>query len=227
MLKTQVRPNTTNVLQANNKQIRKRLMKIGTFDFVMDDLYQKVESLPDDPPASVPFMVQTEMAVCFVMLRPIPANKTMPFGNPQAVIDGIHQCLSNQQGLIKVDAGQTNKGNRFIYSIVKTVNPQGGVQYGLTFHISDGISAVALQGFFEETGTTGQRENLTLQTLLNEGRLKMGPDGPEDWFEDPYDSGFKRGIPMNLSEKESIDGLFPSHPISECRRFIKSILEQN
>lgn len=202
-------------------------MKIGNFDFVMDDLYQKVESLPDDPPASVPFMAQTEMAVCFVMLRPIPANQTMPFENPQTVIDGIHRCLSDQQGLIKVDAGQTNKGNRFIYSIVKTVNPQGGVQYGLTFHISNGINAVAVQGFFEETGTTGQRENLILQSLMNEGKLKMGPDGPEGWFEDPYDSDFKHGIPMNLSEKESIDEFFPSHPISECRRFIKSILEQN
>lgn len=35
-------------------------MKIGNFEFEMDKSYQKVDSMPEDPPNSVPFCFQTD-----------------------------------------------------------------------------------------------------------------------------------------------------------------------
>ena len=47
------------------------------------------------------------------------------------------------------------------------------------------------------------------------------------WNCDPYDSSYTKGIPMNCSENAEYDELFPFHPLSETRRFIRSVLENN
>lgn len=202
-------------------------MKIGKMKFNMDENYQKVDSMPEDPPNSIPYCFQTDMAMCFVMVMPIPAERAMPFGNEQPVIDGIHECLGDVQGLIKVDTGKTSSGKFFIYSIVKTVKSEGGVTYCLTLHLTDDKEVIQVQGFFEETGMTGTRDTMILSALMNEGHIKMGKNGPEGWMEDPYDPNFKRGICKNLSENEGADELFPTHPLSECRRVIKALIENN
>lgn len=96
--------------------------------------FQQVDSMPEDPEGSIPLMAQSDNAVCLVVLQPLSPEDAMPFDNPQIVIDGIHECMNEDQGLIEVEAGG-EAGSRYIYSIVKTLkNPDipEGVQYTLT-----------------------------------------------------------------------------------------------
>ena len=70
------------------------------------DRYERVKSLPDDPPCSRAYGYGTSGAECFALVCPIPAEQAMPYGNPQEVIDGIHRTLGDDQGLIEVEAHQ-------------------------------------------------------------------------------------------------------------------------
>ena len=85
-------------------------MKIADMDINFDENYQQVKSMPDDPKDSIPFMARTENADCFVMFFPIPQEQAMPFTDCTPVINGIHECLGNDQGLIEVENGTTKSG---------------------------------------------------------------------------------------------------------------------
>ena len=64
---------------------------------------------------------------------PSSEEEAMPFGNPQSVIDGIHECLGDNQGLITVECAKTESGEETMYHIVKTVELFGGPEYDNAF----------------------------------------------------------------------------------------------
>ena len=101
----------------------------------LPDAFIKLKSMEDDPPFSAAYGYENEASQVFTMLFPIQWQNAMPYDCKQAVVDGIHQALGDDQGLIEVNAGTTESGQRFIYSIVKTVQEAAGVQYCLTMHI--------------------------------------------------------------------------------------------
>ncbi len=184
--------------------------------------YQQIDLMPEDPEGSIPLMAQSDNAVCFVMLQEIDQQEAMPFDDPQSVIEGIHECLSDEQGLIEVQAGGYD-GERWIYSIVKTLKnsemPEG-VQYTLTLdkECSDGV--IHAQGFFDEVGMTGVRDAMVFQMLAS----AKGFDGVKaDWTEDPYDPAYNRGLLMNQSEFAEFDDMFSSHPLSMARDFVRCV----
>ena len=189
--------------------------------------FQKLKSMPNDPPNSVAYGYETPDAQCFTMSIPIPTERAMPFDNPQAVIDGIHHALSESQGLIEVEAGQSKSGHCYIYSVVKTLKEPTGVQYCMTMHLKYPKNAVQIQGFFDESGTTGFRDAMVYSMMSNEGLIKTTEDGIEGWSADPYDPNFKKGILMNCSENKVYDDQFPQHPLSELRRFVREIIDMN
>ena len=199
-------------------------VNIGTIQVEIPENYQKIQSLPHDPPDAVTYAAQTESALVLMSLYPIASAKAMPFDTPQIVIDGIHSALGEDQGLIHVSAGQTNAGHKYIYSIVKTGIQPAGVQYVLTFHIQYSETVVSIQAFFEETGTTGLRDTVVYELARRDGKVNGIFDG---WMKDPYDPDYTRGLRMNLSEAEEYDSMFPSHPLSVCRRFLEFFRQNN
>lgn len=66
------------------------------------DWFAKMNSMPDDPLLSFPYGYETENAGCFVMIQPIQLEQAMPFEHPEAVVEGIHHDLGDNQGLIDV-----------------------------------------------------------------------------------------------------------------------------
>jgi hypothetical protein len=77
-------------------------------------------------------------------------------------------------------------------------------------------------GFFSEQGITGKRDTVVYELARRDGIVKSGFEG---WAFDPYDNSFSRGFLMNLSENKQFDEMFPLHPLSETRKFIKNLLE--
>jgi hypothetical protein len=111
------------------------------------------------------------------------------------------------------------------YSIVKTKLNPSGMQYILTMHIDYGTDTICVQSFFSEKGMTGQRDSIVLDRLISEGVVTM-PDF-SNWKSDPYDKNYSRGLLMNLSELRKYDEQFPTHPLSEIRKFVDFIIKNN
>lgn len=178
--------------------------------------YQRVRSMPDDPQDAVPLAAESDASTAFVLLYPIPPEYAMPYDDPEAVIEGIHQAHGDDQGLVEVKSAKTQSGVSYIYSIVKTMMDPVGVQYGLAMDIETGGGALHVQGFFDEKGMTGTRVSVVFAMLS--GRGEVGPD-MEGWARDPYDEAHTRGFLANLSEAAEYDALFPDDPLSMARRF--------
>ena len=152
------------------------------------------------------------------------AEAAMDFNGKQGVIDGIHECMSEQQGLICVEAGKTKRGYDYIYSIVKTLSDEmfGGVMYFIRMNIGYEGKIIEIQADFKEIGDTGMREAFSMEFARRAELLK--PGSLEGWSEDPYDPNYKKGIPMNLSERAGLDCIFTEHPLAQAREFIQAVL---
>ena len=80
--------------------------------------------------------------------------------------------------------------------------------------------AVHIQGIFNETDITGQRDAAVYEIERRNGNVEENSEG---WLKDPYDESISREYAMNLSEYEKYDDMFPQHPLSVARAFIKGI----
>lgn len=187
--------------------------------------YVKIDTLPEDPKDSETYAVQTNSFSAYIMTFPISNERAMPFDNTEAIIQGIHKALGDEQGLIEVKNGVTHKSSPYVYSIVKSHKQPSGMQYILALDIKEENRVTHIQGYFDEMGVTGQRDALVLNLLVNEGKLDFPPTS--GWMEDPYDKTYDKGIPMNMSEKEEYDKMFPDHPLSQLRAVVRYIEENN
>ena len=187
--------------------------------------FTKVNSMPDDPENSSAYVKETSNSINFMMIYPIPKEASMPFGNEDTVINGVHGALGENQGLIEVKSGVTKNGKGYIYSIVKSKKQPSGIQYVLTMHIDNSHNILNIQGFFDENGMTGFRDTTIMNKLISEG--KIIPPNMDNWMQDPYDLNYKKGLLMNASENAEYDSVFPNHPLSEMRTLIKYLIANN
>lgn len=198
----------------------------GTSPLNLPDVYLKMNTMPEDPEYSAAYGFESENAQNFFMVFPVPGDRSMPYSKPQAVIDGIHHALADDQGIIEVDSGETKQGRQFIYSIIKTVQLPQGVQYCLTMDIDFQRYALHLQGFFDENGVTGIRD-ATIYTVMRQQNKSSEEVIIRGWNRDPYDPGYKKGSLMNISEEKRFDAAFPHHPLSEARALVSFIILNN
>lgn len=189
--------------------------------------FQPMKSMPEDPKDSVVYGKQTSSATCIAMLYYINKEDAMPYNN-EKIINGIHNTLGDDQGLIEVNSGSTKNNKKYVYSIVKTRKEPSGIQYTLTFQIEMQEGILNIQAFFDEIGVTGQRESIIMAKMINEGKINpINPNEMNAWMKDPYDETYNKGLRMNLAEKEEYDVAFPEHPLSEARNLVKIIIEKN
>ncbi|WP_407448213.1 hypothetical protein [Fibrobacter sp.] len=184
--------------------------------------FQPVRNRPTDPINCESFMMQNTYTAALLQVYPIDVEGTMPFQNPQSVIDGVHRSVKDNQALIEVENGIFDN-SAFIYSIVKTLHEQKftGVQYFMLMHVLIDGQAFAVRGFFDEIGITGVRDNTVWPMLV---KLKeIDPEKNDGWCRDPYDKTIKKNYLMNISEEKRFDKLFPEHPLSVCRKFIEHV----
>ena len=186
--------------------------------------FSNVKSMPDDPKDSVVYGARTDLFDSFILFFPIDKQSSMPYGNAKAVIDGIHGCLDEDQGLIEVETGSTKSGKSYIYSIVKSAMNPHGVQYTLTFHYDLPDFTLNIRAFYTEKGTTGLRDSIVYEQAKRDGIVSGDFDG---WMCDPYDPDYKKGFLMNLSEQKHLDQHFQGHVLTELRKFIDYFVENN
>ena len=176
---------------------------------------------------SVPYGCMTDAMESFLLVSPICPDQAMPFHDPEEVIHGIHQELSEDQGLIEVGNGITRELRRYVYSVVRTLKRMHGAQYTLTMHLEMDGSVMQIHGFFSEGCIAGARDAMVYAMLANRAEVRLCEGGIEGWTADPYDPFFTFGVLMNRSEQAQYDNLFPRHPLSELRRFVREVIAEN
>ncbi len=189
----------------------------------LPDNFKVLEKMPEDPNGCVTYGMSTESCNAFIQAFPISSKKTMPFGDTRTIINGIHQSLGDNQALIEVKNGRTKKGRLFVYSIVKTRQKEHGVEYFLLMHVAYDDCALSVNAHFLEAGMTGYRDAAIWELAHRKGIVSH--EDKENWWFDPYDKDFKHPFLMNLSEKEELDKIFPEHPLTQARQFVKLITE--
>jgi len=185
----------------------------------ISDSWKPTKALPEDPPGTQAFCKVTENSECVIMAYPIDKKDIMPIDDPQAVISGIREVLGDDQALIEVKSYCT-KTKSLIYSIVKTLVRQHSVQYILALDLVSENGAAHVKGVFTEAGVVGQRYAKVFDMERKNGNAELTF---ESWFRDPYDDSIKREYAMNLSEYEKYDDMFPQHPLSVARAFIRGL----
>ncbi|MBW3088131.1 hypothetical protein KIH77_05225 [Bifidobacterium sp. 82T24] len=201
-----------------------QMVTVGDVDVAIPQAFSRLNRMPDDPPEMTAYATQTEQSTCMMFLQPVPSDQAMPFGNEQAVKDGIHQSLGDDQGLIEVVSGTTRARRNVMRSIVKTVSQTEGVQYGLTLHLDCSGFVLQVQGFANEAGATGIREAQVYEFARRHGWID---DQGQGWSRDPYDANYRHGILMNLSEDSRFDDSFLDHPLSVIRQLTLMLVRYN
>ncbi|NES80681.1 MAG: hypothetical protein F6K10_04355 [Moorea sp. SIO2B7] len=73
-----------------------------------------------------------------------------------------------------------------------------------------------------EHGMTGIRDTLIAVKIGDE--LEHTPNGiPIGWMKDPYDSEYDSNARYNLSAQEKYDELFPEHPLTRVRNYLRNL----
>lgn len=162
-----------------------------------------------------------------VLFKKISEEEAMNPDDRTELINGIHECLSDTQGIVEVKNGITVNGEKYIYSIVKNlVEETRGIRYFLRLDIfgEDIKDIVEIQADFTEIRMTGVRESTTMVLARKAGLVTFEDNMIKGWAEDPYDSGFTRGALKNLAEKEGLDAMFPGSPLSQAHEFLRAVI---
>ena len=101
-----------------------------------------------------------------------------------------------------------------------------GMSYILNINVKMDKSIQFINGSFSEEGMTGMRDSVCF-AMFRQSNSSESEDLLDGWFRDPYDSNYTKGLRMNFSEQEGLDEKFPWHPLSELRRLVKYIIENN
>lgn len=172
------------------------------------------------------FQKTVSMSDNLVLIYKTTPDKAMDPDDIQRLIDSIHDNLEPSQGLIEVRNGVTRRGFKYIYSIVKNLGGDfPGVQYYLRLDLLNGDDVVEVRADFNEIGETGLRETIGFELARRAGLVSFDTEAFAGWSEDPYDPSYVLGCRKNLSEKESLDRLFPDNPLSQARELLRAILK--
>lgn len=187
--------------------------------------FLKAKPLPDDPPGSIVFEKDTPDATNILIFFFIGKSEALPFDDRDGLIDSLHHCLGENQGIVAVGTGKTDAGVSFVFTIVKNLKQPSGVQYILTLQMDFDSMVLNLQGYFDEEGVTGTRDAAVYEYAMREGIISS--QDKSKWCADPYSPDFRSGALLNLAEQEEFDDSFPTHPLSELRRFVKTFIAGN
>ena len=184
--------------------------------------------LPKDAKA---YGMRTKNASFIFVSFAVSEQESMPFDNDQMIIDQLHDSLGENQGIIEVRSGKTASGKPFVFDILKmsSVSKEGfpmGMSYILNINAKMDKSIQFINGSFSEEGMTGMRDSVCF-AMFRQSNSSESEDLLDGWFRDPYDSNYTKGLRMNFSEQEGLDEKFPWHPLSELRRLVKYIIENN
>ncbi|MCO8194764.1 MULTISPECIES: hypothetical protein [Anaerofustis] len=211
---------------------RKEVNELNYFKFIPENyitLKKNVIKKMGLPKGTILFCLNTNCTNALLLCFKVNDEISMPFDDVQSVIDSLHDSMDDNTGIIEVSTATTKLRKKIIYTIIKHKKQvyndlQFGVEYTLNLNIKVNDEVWLINGSFCEEGITGYRDNIIYTTVMENINLNNPFD---EWMYDPYDKNYIQGYLMNISEKPEYDLMFPEHPLSELRGYIKYIIENN
>ena len=197
--------------------------------------FQKIaQKIPEDfgfPENTLWLGMRTERTSAMLFCCPATREASMPFDDNESIIREMHRDMRENEGLIEVKNGLTKKGRKYVYIIFKhsMVSDKGipqGNEYTMNINIQFENSIHFINSSFVECGMTGERDAMGMEIYIRAKNIDIDK-ALETWQEDPYDPTYKKGFLMNRSEQKIFDKIFPWHPLSEARKFVRFIAENN
>ena len=161
---------------------------------------------------------ETENSVNVVVLDNLSIDCAIPLIDNRELIKGVRMYLNEDQGIVEAVNTKTKNNEICAYTILKQAMQPSGMMYILTLQILRDNYLINVHGEFIEHGMIGMRDATIFGALG--GKLN-------EWAFDPYDKRVKKGMLMNKSELKEFDDKFPNHPLSEARKFVEYVLENN
>lgn len=165
----------------------------------------------------------------YFLVYKIEEDSALAFDNVQTIIDGLHEKMAEDTGLIEAAAGNTVGGKPYAYHITKhALKGMGGISLGteylicMNFRLEDGIAC--LEGSFTESTINGNRNSDIFGKMSMDGSMDFDLGS---WEGDPYDPQYLRGFLMNRSERAEFDEQYPDHPLSRIRKLAAFMVENN
>ena len=189
------------------------------------DAYRPLPRKPDDPEWITGFALHTANADIFAAVHPLDEDIELPYSSPEEIAESVRKRLPEGHVIVEAGSGTTAAGKRYAYCITKQLRDPSGVQYNLVFQIEQEGGPSNVRGFFNEVGTTGVRDAIVLELLSREAGSMQ--DAFKDWARDPYDPSLTEGFLRNRSEDREYDAMFPAHPLSEARRLISFMVDND
>lgn len=201
-------------------------VKIGTIVLLTDGTFKLIK----DKKMGDYFLKQTPKATSLLVYSILGLNQAVPLTDNKNFIFGCREFLQDNQGLVEVVNTKTKNGNICAYSIIKEKIQPLGMMYILTMQIAYEDFIVNIHGEFKEEGMTGERDAaifMLFENAKNNKKYKLDFGNEKEWLRDPYDKKYKKGALMNLSELPQFDEVLPNHPLSEARKVVNIILQNN
>ena len=198
----------------------------STISFYLPDGYKKQKQTKGSADTEAEYQKSVSTSENVVKIFKTTSEKAMDPDDVQGIIDNLHNNMSDSQGIIEVKNGETKRGFKYVYSIVKSLSSEqfGGVRYFLRLNLFDNSDVIGVQASFTEKNMTGQRESMCMELARRADLVTFSETGLEGWAQDPYDPNYTKGYPKNLAEKEGLDGLFPENPLTLARELLIAVL---
>ena len=144
-------------------------------------------------------------------------------------IQNFYRKLSYESGGAIIEVKKIKIGSfDAINTILKFPKPPSGMVYIGSYTIPFKNCSYVVKVVCVEQGITGIRDSAILSLMITNGTVKRDNEKEgrlKGWMRDPYDNSINLPFMMNLSESEKFDDMFPNHPLSRLRKYLKHIEE--
>ena len=185
-------------------------------------------AIPDFVSEPVGYAYQDDMCKALIVESSVPEETTLLAAGEEVVKKSVLSGISESQCLLEVRFGETKEKLPFAYSIVKvlSISKDGKTPRGISYTLNMNIKYPKYYGYinadFSECGMTGMRESLV--HLMIDGLI--GKDNLKNEFYAPYKTK-KKNAGIHISEREAWDSFIPKHPLSQLRKMISFIIDNN
>ena len=184
--------------------------------------YHRCNSLPEDPPSSVVYGMETKTIQCSIMALPIKTIHAIPFDNVELVEEMVCRSISSEQSVVEVCSGNCRSGNHFIYLVIETIKKLFTQQYFVLLEVEFGKKTLYIRGFFTGHNEIVNNDILKCWSLNSKGLFKL------DEYKNKSVKSYGKEQKTNCKENLYCSSEVSSHyfcPLEYVKEFVESVTD--
>ncbi len=184
--------------------------------------YHRCNSLPEDPPSSVVYGMETNTIQCTIMALPIKTIHAIPFDNVELVEEMVCRSITSDQSVVEVCSGNCRSGNHFVYLIIETIKKIFTQQYFVLLEVEFGKKTLYIRGFFTGHNDIVNNDILKQWSLKSRGLFKL--DGCKNKSVKSHGRGHKTCSKENQYSKGDVSSR-DYCPLKYVKEFVESVTD--